>query len=226
MNKNLITNFSALIIIIISYITPFFSANLLMTGLFALSGSITNSLAIYMLFDKIPFLYGSGVIPARFTEFKSSIKFLIISEFFNQANITKFFNKETINSANNLNNNINYEKIFNDLQEAILNSSLGNMINLMGGKEVLAPLKEPVIAKLQDIASELLAEFKDNSTKGDLAAILLEKIEHIIDKRLAELTPEMVKRILENIIKEHLGWLVVWGGVLGGLIGLIFSFIS
>ncbi len=166
-----------------------------MTGLFALSGSITNSLAIYMLFDKIPFLYGSGVIPARFTEFKSSIKSLIISEFFNQANITKFFNKETINSANNLNNNINYEKIFNDLQEAILNSSLGNMINLMGGKEVLAPLKEPVIAKLQDIASELLAEFKDNSTKGDLAAILLEKIEHIIDKRLAELTPEMVKKL-------------------------------
>ncbi|MFZ8864409.1 MAG: hypothetical protein ACO2XZ_00865 [Rickettsiales bacterium] len=195
MNKNLITNFSALIIIIISYITPFFSANLLMTGLFALSGSITNSLAIYMLFDKIPFLYGSGVIPARFAEFKSSIKSLIISEFFNQANITKFFNTEAINSANNLNNNINYEKIFNDLQEAILNSSLGNMINLMGGKEALTPLKEPVIAKLQDIAGELLAEFQHDSARGDLTAILLEKIEHIIDKRLAELTPRWSKEL-------------------------------
>ncbi|HHD78328.1 MAG TPA: DUF445 domain-containing protein, partial [Epsilonproteobacteria bacterium] len=26
------------------------------------------------------------------------------------------------------------------------------------------------------------------------------------------------------LIKEHLGWLVVWGGVFGGLIGLFSSF--
>jgi uncharacterized membrane protein YheB (UPF0754 family) len=31
----------------------------------------------------------------------------------------------------------------------------------------------------------------------------------------------MVKEMVERIIKEHLGWLVVWGGVFGGLIGLI-----
>ncbi|EMW0566351.1 DUF445 domain-containing protein, partial [Vibrio parahaemolyticus] len=27
-------------------------------------------------------------------------------------------------------------------------------------------------------------------------------------------------------IKEHLGWLVVWGGVFGGLIGVISTFIG
>jgi len=35
----------------------------------------------------------------------------------------------------------------------------------------------------------------------------------------------MVKKIIENMIQKHLGWLVVWGGVFGGLIGLITSFV-
>ncbi|MCU7375947.1 hypothetical protein PEC18_35415 [Paucibacter sp. O1-1] len=34
-------------------------------GLFALSGAITNWLAIHMLFEKVPGLYGSGVVPSR-----------------------------------------------------------------------------------------------------------------------------------------------------------------
>lgn len=225
MNKNIITNISALSIILVSLITPFFSYNMLMTGLFALSGSITNSLAIYMLFEKVPLLYGSGVIPARFSEFKLAIKNLIITEFFNQENIAKFF-QDSNQTANRLNDNIDFERIFHELEEAILSSSLGSMINMMGGKEVLAPLKEPVINKLKDISAELLEEFQHNDEKSNISNIILEKVEQIIDKRLAELTPDMVKNIVQNIIKQHLGWLVVWGGVFGGLIGLIFSFIS
>jgi hypothetical protein len=35
----------------------------------------------------------------------------------------------------------------------------------------------------------------------------------------------MVKEIVQKLISEHLGWLVVWGGVFGGLIGLVSSFL-
>jgi uncharacterized membrane protein YheB (UPF0754 family) len=31
--------------------------------------------------------------------------------------------------------------------------------------------------------------------------------------------------MVQAIIREHLGWLVVWGGVLGGLLGAVFSFV-
>jgi len=44
-----------------------------------------------------------------------------------------------------------------------------------------------------------------------------------IDSRLAELTPEKVKLIVEDMMRKHLGWLVVWGGVFGGVIGLAVS---
>ena len=50
--------------------------------------------------------------------------------------------------------------------------------------------------------------------------MLTHQVEQIIDNRLQELTPEKVKDIVQNMIRKHLGWLVVWGGVFGGVIGL------
>lgn len=49
------------------------------------------------------------------------------------------------------------------------------------------------------------------------------KIENILDSRLADLTPKDIKDIIQRMIKEHLGWLVVWGGFFGGLLGFILS---
>ena len=39
--------------------------------------------------------------------------------------------------------------------------------------------------------------------------------------KLEELKPETVKRMMEEVIRRHLGWLIVWGNVFGGVIGLI-----
>jgi uncharacterized membrane protein YheB (UPF0754 family) len=63
----------------------------LYTGLFALSGAVTNWLAIYMLFERVPGLYGSGVIPLHFETFKTSIHELIMHQFFNRENVEQFF---------------------------------------------------------------------------------------------------------------------------------------
>ncbi len=63
MNKSLITNVVALALMGVGYFLPNHYA--FYAGLFAFSGAITNWLAIHMLFEKVPGLYGSGVIPAR-----------------------------------------------------------------------------------------------------------------------------------------------------------------
>ena len=36
-----------------------------------------------------------------------------------------------------------------------------------------------------------------------------------------ELTPEKVKSLMEEVIRTHLGWLIVWGNVFGSLIGIL-----
>jgi uncharacterized membrane protein YheB (UPF0754 family) len=58
---------------------------------------------------------------------------------------------------------------------------------------------------------------------SSLSSDLIESIETLVAKRLEELSPKMVKELVQNLIREHLGWLVVWGGVFGGLIGLASS---
>ena len=92
MNKSNITN----IITVIAMLFGYFSGNNLiyMVGLFAFSGAITNSLAIHMLFEKVPFLYGSGVIESKFSQFKISIHNLLMNQFFTREHLTRFFQNQ------------------------------------------------------------------------------------------------------------------------------------
>ncbi|MFY4804725.1 DUF445 domain-containing protein, partial [Aliarcobacter butzleri] len=53
-----------------------------------------------------------------------------------------------------------------------------------------------------------------------------EKISRLVNTRLEELSPKMVKEIVQYMIKVHLSWLVLWGAVSGGLFGLIGMLIS
>ncbi|MEZ5690265.1 MAG: hypothetical protein R3D71_01200 [Rickettsiales bacterium] len=227
MNKSFITNFIALLITVGGYFSPVYSEIIMMTGLFALSGGITNWIAIYMLFEKVPFLYGSGVIPKRFDEFKAGIKQLIIQEFFAREHIERFFQQVSGNSAEIISDKIDFERVFSSIVEAIEESPLGGMLGMLGGKSALEPLKEPVIKKLKEIVTELAAggNKKDSGDQAgnDFTSSLISQVEKIIDNRLSELTPQKVKEIIQNMIRKHLGWLVVWGGVFGGLIGFVVS---
>ena len=68
----------------------------------ALSGGVTNWLAVHMLFEKVPLLYGSGVIPHRFEEFKAGIKQLIVQEFFTREHIERLFSHRGVTSADGM----------------------------------------------------------------------------------------------------------------------------
>ncbi|MEC7126176.1 MAG: DUF445 domain-containing protein, partial [Pseudomonadota bacterium] len=46
-------------------------------------------------------------------------------------------------------------------------------------------------------------------------------VAELIDRRLDEMTPKMVKDIVQQMIHKHLGWLVVWGCSFGGINGLL-----
>ena len=68
-NKSLVTNLASAVLIGVGYALPSQYGQIITTaGYFALSGAITNWLALYMLFERIPYLYGSGVVPLHFQE--------------------------------------------------------------------------------------------------------------------------------------------------------------
>ena len=216
-NKSLTTNIVSLALIAVSFLSPKYNEIIYRIGLFSLSGGITNWLAIHMLFEKVPFFYGSGVIPSRFEEFKLGIKHLVMAEFFTPQNINFFLEQQTEVLSGDIKNVIDFDRVFDGLVEAIEGSSMGSMLAMLGGRKALEPLKEPITLKFKEIISEM----KEPKT-GDknLATSLLSQVEQIIDHRLKELTPVQVKNIIQEMIREHLGWLVVWGGVVGGVIGL------
>jgi uncharacterized membrane protein YheB (UPF0754 family) len=235
LNKSFITNVVALIIIAAGYFSPIYAEIIKSIGFFALSGAITNWLAIHMLFEKVPLLYGSGVIPNRFEEFKLSIKDLMMNQFFTVENIEQFIHAEEKEGENLLNleplmEAVDYDKIFEGLISSIMESSFGAMLQMMGGEEALIPLKEPFTEKMKVTLTEMVESdrFKAALDQGlnahKISEDIITKVETVIDKRLNELTPQLVKEMVQEIIRQHLGWLVVWGGIFGGVIGAAFSF--
>ena len=234
-NKSTVTNLISLLIVATGYVCPFYPEVTKAIGFFAFSGAITNWLAIHMLFEKVPFLYGSGIIPARFEEFKISIKTLMMEQFFTVENIEHFIENEEQQGGKVLNlspllNAVDYDKVYEGLVSSIMASSFGGMLMMMGGEEALLPLKQPFTEKMKHTLQEMVESERFNHALQQglnahkISEDLTSKIEVVIDKRLSELTPQMVKQMVQDIIKTHLGWLVVWGGVFGGLLGALFGF--
>ncbi len=233
MNKSIVTNLIATVILIVGVVLE--NSVLMWIGLFALSGALTNWLAIHMLFEKVPFLIGSGVIPNNFEKFKLAIRELMMEEFFSKENIDKFISGSTeqmpkINLAPVI-KKVDLSPAFDKLVKVIMASSFGSMLGMFGGEKALTPLKEPFVASMKESLIEMTQkeefmtlvqeEIDQPEVMGDIQA----KVTEMIDARLAELTPKMVKDMVQKMIKQHLGWLVVWGGVFGGLIGLVSSLV-
>ncbi len=231
-SKSTLTDTVSLLLIALGMLTvePYASP-LLYTGLFAFSGAVTNQLAIYMLFNRVPLLYGSGVIENNFESFKNSIKTMIMKQFFNQEQIQAFFNqeKQRINLAP-LVESADFSPAFVALKQSVMESKLGNALNLFGGEQALDSLEEPFSKKLQSAVIKIVdsKSFKNqlehHLSQSSLSEDLHKRIEALITQRLDELTPKMVNDLVHELIHNHLGWLIVWGGVFGGIIGLISSF--
>lgn len=231
MSKSLITDLSSLLIIGVSFLVlPQYQHAILFTGLFAFSGAVTNQLAIHMLFEKVPFLYGSGVIEKNFDTFKVSIKEMIMKQFFSKDQLSHFFAKEEqkIDLAP-LVEGADFTPAFEALSKTVMESQFGGAISMFGGESALESLREPFSKKLKSAVSSIVSSdtFKtqlDHHIKNSaLSDDMIDAVEGLITRRLEELTPKMVKELVQELIKEHLGWLVVWGGVFGGLIGLVSS---
>lgn len=227
MDKGWMTNFVAGAMVAGSYaLNEPVSGMLRNGGLFALSGAVTNQLAIHMLFEKVPFLYGSGIILDRFESIRSALKVLIMEQLFTPEKIENFVaaQERRIDLAPII-DVTDFTPAYDALVKSVMESPMGGMLGMFGGEALIAKLKEPFIEKIKRSTIEISQSESFinalNSHLHDGSSKLVDTIEEIVTQRLTELTPVMVKEMLFDLMREHLGWLIVWGGVFGGVIGIV-----
>ena len=243
-DKSLLSNLAAAAVIAVGLVLPGTAGELLSnTGLFALSGAVTNWLAVHMLFERVPGLYGSGIIPLRFEEFKSGIRELIMEQFFDRVELEEVLGSQAPDSEAGIEkkvaaqvreaiDEVDLDQAFERLLDVILASSFGGMLGMLGGRDALAGLREPFAQEMRDyLATAFTAEDIERRIQallgeGGADSSLRQRIESLIDGRLNEMTPQIVKEVVQKMIKAHLGWLVVWGAVFGGAIGLAVSLLA
>ena len=199
----------------------------LAAGLFGLAGGVTNWLAVKMLFDRVPLLYGSGVIPNRFREIRRTVKDLIMVHFFDEEYLQRFFAAEVRSApqdeklgsalAELLESEAGDEIIRRQLTE-LQSTPAGMMLNMVG-TETIAPLVKRFVSGVGAEMAPLLAARL--ASTGMEVGTLRRQVEQLLAAKLEELTPEVVKKMMEDVMREHLGWLIVWGNVFGGLIGIL-----
>ena len=186
----------------------------------------------------MPGLYGSGVVQLRFEEFKQGIRGLIMEQFFNHGDLSAFFQR-TGNTADRLSEqlksaieDLDLDSAFDSLLDVIMSSSFSGMLGMLGGKDALNPLKTPFVERMRDyfraeFANQTFQSRVENALRGALEEeSIRQAVADLIDRRLDEMTPKMVRDIVQQMIYKHLGWLVVWGCAFGGMIGLVVTLVD
>ena len=248
-DKHLTPNLLAAAMALVSLALPEPWQSLLMsTSLFALSGALTNWLAVHMLFERVPGLYGSGVITLHFEEFKTGILRMVHEELLSRDKVERLLsNKGNADSSSSARSDsasraqsgladaidlepmltsIDLDAAYDQLVATIVESSFGSMLAMVGGEAALQPLREPFKTRMRGFLADaaksprIQAAIGEQLSKAASSERFVSKLDTLLRARLDEMTPEMVRDIMQRMIREHLGWLVIWGGVFGGLIGL------
>ena len=204
-------------------------------GLFGFAGGFTNWLAVKMLFDKIPFLYGSGVIPRQFKEIRETVKTTIMATFFDQQYLGTYLNDRSKDLLAKIDVKDRIQKIVDDPEtEGLIADELSKLATTPEGaflamvpmmmpgmtmRTIAAMMKKPLGGFATKMAEKLTTSF--DITEFVSVDNVRQEIDALMTEKLAELTPPIVKKLMEDVIREHLGWLIVWGNVFGGLLGII-----
>jgi len=182
------------------------------TGLFAVSGGVTNWVAIKMLFNKVPGLYGTGIIPGKFKEIRLVLKNVVMTNFFDETYLN-FYLKDKVLKVD----------LEGKLTEFLNSDKLGAVLEAVLGDDakIMVPIVRPFLQKTGvSLAPVLKEKIRKMDLMNDLESVN-KQIDDMLTTRLEELTPEKVKLLLSEVMKEHLYWLIIWGNVFGGILGLI-----
>jgi len=85
----------------------------------------------------------------------------------------------------------------------------------------LKPLIKPFVVGMGTDLIPLLTQQLGEPSKMISIDTVRQEVDKLMTTKLEELTAEKVKKLIEDVIRDHLGWLILWGNVFGGVIGII-----
>lgn len=205
-------------------------------GLFGFAGGVTNWLAVKMLFDEIPLIYGSGVIPRRFKEIRKAVKNTIMTAFFNPSFLRKYLREkiEEVDVNSWIKKMLESESVSKAIDEqlaAAFQSQEARLLLQMAGinpqmVSAVVPLLKPFISNMAGKIGPKLKQAALEQGSDENILYLRAEVDKMMTAKLKMLTPDMVKRLMEDVMRKHLSWLVIWGNVFGALIGVICAAIA
>eukprot|EP00040_Diaphanoeca_grandis_P034025 m.209438 g.209438 ORF g.209438 m.209438 type:complete len:348 (-) comp33039_c4_seq1:280-1323(-) len=199
-------------------------------GVFGFSGGITNFIAIKMLFDRVPGLIGSGIITKQFKEIRQTVMDTVLETFFDSEFLGKYIGEKAteLEDSKYIQKKIrsileceDIDKVVDKHLNMIMTRPEGMMLMMVGMDGMsLKPMVLPFIHNLDSEIAPMVTSHIDPSKMIDTKAIR-SQVQELMQTKMEMLTPEMVKGLVEDMIRKHLGWLIVWGNIFGGLIGLL-----
>jgi len=256
-DKHLTPNLLALLLIIISLALPEPArAIVLSIGLFALSGALTNWLAVHMLFERVPGLYGSGVISLHFEDFKAGILRMVHDELFNKDNVERLLKVKIPDAAsdsgptkgNDKNNEqagvksslagavdlepmlnaIDLNAAFDQLVATIVESSFGSMLAMVGGEAALQPLREPFKERMQRFLSDAAKSPRIQAAIGEQLskAASSDRFVSKLDRLLRARLDEMTPDMIKDIMQRMIKEHLGWLVVWGGVFGGLIGLVA
>jgi uncharacterized membrane protein YheB (UPF0754 family) len=169
---SLLINSFLMCCIILGYLVhPEYGVFLKTLGLYGLSGSITNSLAIIMIFHKIPWIVGSGIIEKNFNLFKKKLKETLMIHLFSSGLEIKSWDIEALSSQ---------------LYERLQTSNMSIVTQFISKAHLSNLLKEIDLSFLlnQAISHEQLDLFLENQINKLSPQQVKELLNHILDEHL------------------------------------------
>lgn len=206
-------------------------------GLFGFAGGITNWLAVKMLFDIVhigPFmLVGSGVIPRQFKAIREQVKSTIMKTFFDEDYLERYLRDRSqsllssVDIPQKIEAMLTKPGIDETLTEKLTEMAakpegmmLNTMAGMFGGVAGMVPVIKPMLIGFGKEMGTMMAEKFDPLEYVSVSRVR-DELESLMTEKLKLLTPEIVKNLMEEVIRSHLGWLIVWGNVFGGSIGIV-----
>jgi uncharacterized membrane protein YheB (UPF0754 family) len=154
----------------------YFQSPLMLTlAMYALSGAATNSLAILMIFHKIPGLLGSGIIEKNFYSFQQKLKTVIMEHFFKNGLSFDSFNTELIGRQL-------YEKIaksdFAILTQFMNQEKMIELLESMNIKDILS--KSLKTESIETHLEEQIMQMSPEEIKNLILHIMHEHLQYLV----------------------------------------------